>query len=148
MSISTCVFPSPCKSSIVIHLIKKPGLDSEVLKNYRPVSNLSFLANRKSIHKRARCGSGGVCLFVKLSMLLNYNVSLLDNSYEDILWVKFEHKYSLQCINVCVCYLSPEGSSHIVDPHQYYDQLLSQIYIYQTTGPFMLCGDFNSRCGG
>ena len=42
LSTSTCIFPSSCKYSIVITLIKKPGLDSEVLKNYRPVSNLSF----------------------------------------------------------------------------------------------------------
>ena len=44
LSISTCIFPSSCKSSIVIPLIRKSGLDSEVLKNYRPVSNLSFLS--------------------------------------------------------------------------------------------------------
>ena len=44
LSISTCIFPSSCKSSIVIPVIKKPGLDSELLKNYRPVSNLSFLS--------------------------------------------------------------------------------------------------------
>ena len=30
--------------NIVIHLIKKPGLDREMLKNYRPVSNLSILS--------------------------------------------------------------------------------------------------------
>ena len=44
LSISTCIFPASCKSSIIIPLIKKTGLDSEVLKNYRPVSNLSFLS--------------------------------------------------------------------------------------------------------
>ena len=44
LSISTCIFPSSCKSPIAIPLIKKTGLDSEVLKNYRPVSNLSFLS--------------------------------------------------------------------------------------------------------
>ena len=37
-------FPISCKSSIVIPLIKKPGLDREMLKNYTPVSNLSFLS--------------------------------------------------------------------------------------------------------
>ena len=37
-------FPISCKSSIVIALIKKTGLDREMLKNYRPVSNLSFLS--------------------------------------------------------------------------------------------------------
>ena len=44
LSISTCTFSSSCKSSIVIPLIKKPGLDFEVLKNYHLVSNLSFLS--------------------------------------------------------------------------------------------------------
>ena len=44
LCISTSVFPSSCKSAIVLHLINKPGLDPQVLKNYRPVSNLSFLS--------------------------------------------------------------------------------------------------------
>ena len=35
-------FPTPCKSSIIFPLIKKQGL--EILKNYRPVSNLSFIS--------------------------------------------------------------------------------------------------------
>jgi len=37
-------FPAPCKSAIVRPLLKKPSLDCEVLKNYRPVSNLSYLS--------------------------------------------------------------------------------------------------------
>ena len=41
---STSVFPSSCKSAIVLPLIKKPGLDPQVLKNYGPVSKLSFLS--------------------------------------------------------------------------------------------------------
>ena len=44
LCMSTSVFPSSCKSAIVLPLIKKPGLDPQVLKNYRPVSNLSFLS--------------------------------------------------------------------------------------------------------
>ena len=44
LCISTSVFPSSSKSAIVLPLIKKPGLDPQVLKNYRPVSNLSFLS--------------------------------------------------------------------------------------------------------
>ena len=44
LSLTTAVFPSSCKSSIVISLIKKTGLDCEILKNYRPVANLSFLS--------------------------------------------------------------------------------------------------------
>ena len=44
LCISTSVFPSSCKSAIVLPLIEKPGLDPHVLKNYRPVSNLLFLS--------------------------------------------------------------------------------------------------------
>ena len=42
LCLTTGDFPISCKSSFVIPLIKKPGLDREMLKNYRPVSNLSF----------------------------------------------------------------------------------------------------------
>ena len=44
LCISSSVFPSSCKSAIVLPLIMKLGLDPQVLKNYRPVSNLSFLS--------------------------------------------------------------------------------------------------------
>ena len=37
-------FPISCKSSIVIPLIRKSSLDREMLKNYRPVSNTTFLS--------------------------------------------------------------------------------------------------------
>ena len=42
LSLTTRDFPISCKSSIVIRLIKKPNLDREMLKNYRPVSNRFF----------------------------------------------------------------------------------------------------------
>ena len=44
LCISTNVFPLPCKSSIVTPLIKKNWFCADILKNYRPVSNLSFLS--------------------------------------------------------------------------------------------------------
>ena len=44
LCLTSGIFPQSCKSSIVLPLIKKPGLDQEILKNYRPVSNLSFLS--------------------------------------------------------------------------------------------------------
>ena len=42
--LTTGDFPIFCKSSIVIPLIKKPSLDREMLNNYRPISNPSFLS--------------------------------------------------------------------------------------------------------
>ena len=37
-------FPASCKSVIISPLIKKQGLDSEILKNYRPVANISLIS--------------------------------------------------------------------------------------------------------
>jgi len=43
-SLVTLCFPSEFKQAIVRPLLKKSGLDATDLKNYRPVSNLSFLS--------------------------------------------------------------------------------------------------------
>ena len=43
-SLSYGVVPDSFKSAVVTPLLKKPGLDPNVLKNYRPVSNLSYLS--------------------------------------------------------------------------------------------------------
>ena len=43
-SLSSGVFPLDFKTSFVIPLLKKPSLDRNSLKNYRPVSNLSFVS--------------------------------------------------------------------------------------------------------
>ena len=44
-SLVSGVFPSVYKSALVKPLLKKMSLDPDDLKNYRPVSNLSFLSN-------------------------------------------------------------------------------------------------------
>ena len=41
---STGIFPTGFKSAVVKPLLKKPTLDYEVLKNFRPISNLTFLS--------------------------------------------------------------------------------------------------------
>ncbi len=44
MSLISGSFPSKLKTAIVHPLIKKPGLDSEILNNYRPVSQLAYIS--------------------------------------------------------------------------------------------------------
>ena len=41
---SSGIFPASFKPAVVKPLLKKPCLDSEILKNFRPVSNLTFLS--------------------------------------------------------------------------------------------------------
>ena len=43
-SLSESLVPSSFKKSLLRPLLKKPGLDKEILKNYRPISNLPFLS--------------------------------------------------------------------------------------------------------
>ena len=43
-SLTTGTFPSDFKNSLVIPLLKKSSLDCNVLKNYRPVTNLTFIS--------------------------------------------------------------------------------------------------------
>ena len=43
-SLATSKFPTSFKSSIVTPILKKPSLDSSIISNYRPISNLSFLS--------------------------------------------------------------------------------------------------------
>jgi hypothetical protein len=44
MSLSTSVVPTSFKRAIVRSLLKKPALEKDILKNYRPVSNLRFIS--------------------------------------------------------------------------------------------------------
>ena len=44
MSLSSGTFPTDLKRALVKPLLKKPSLDPNVLKNYRPISNLAFLS--------------------------------------------------------------------------------------------------------
>ena len=43
------VVPGCFKKALVRPLLNKPSLDSECLKNYRPVSNLSFISKETEI---------------------------------------------------------------------------------------------------
>ena len=43
-SLSSGVVPQICKTAVIHPTLKKSGLDQESLKNYRPISNLSFLS--------------------------------------------------------------------------------------------------------
>ena len=52
-SLSSGIFPTDFKESIVIPLIKKASLDCNIFKNYRPVTNLSFIS--KVLERVAYC---------------------------------------------------------------------------------------------
>ena len=106
-----------------------------------------FGQNRRQTHVRAKCGSGGVGFLVQDSVLDDFDVKILDDSVEGILWLSFVHKKDNFTFLSCVCYLVPANSSYNVNANDFFDNLLFQISQYQDLGAFYICGDFNARCG-
>ncbi|KAK2193543.1 hypothetical protein NP493_10g04026 [Ridgeia piscesae] len=43
-SLSSTIFPAPMKHAVVVPVLKKGGSDASVLTNYRPISNITFVA--------------------------------------------------------------------------------------------------------
>ena len=108
-----------------------------------------FGNNRQQLSEKAKRGSGGVGAFINNDVLKYYQCEILDDSYEDILWLKLHDKQNSDDNNVilCICYLPPEGSSRFVDPDDFYNVLLTKVYEFQSLGVLCICGDFNGRCG-
>ena len=114
------------------------------------VSGYTFYGhNRVNLHRRAKRGSGGVGIFVRNQLLNTFTVSVLDDTVEDILWVKLIHRDNVPSDNIvlCVAYLPPSDSVRNNDPEAFYCSLLEQVYAFQNEDKLFVCGDFNSRVG-
>ena len=76
-----------------LHIINLTGDDKPSLENHTVFTH--------------NVGYGRVCFCFNLLISLNYNFTLLDNSYQHRLWLKQENIFSLQCLTVqCMCLLS------------------------------------------
>ena len=76
-----------------------------------------------------------------------YDITTLDKSVEDILWIKVKCKASNYILCIAICYLPPNESSKPNDQEMFFENLLQQVYCNQTIGNIAICGDFDSRCG-
>ena len=63
--------------------------------------------NRLNIHVIAKSGSGGIGLLVTNTFARNYNIQVLDNSFEGFLWINFKHILDVSAftLSVCTCHL-------------------------------------------
>ena len=90
-------------------------------------------------------GSGEVGFLIKKTLLNDFDVSMLDDTYEGILWLKLIHKQGGDSIVCCVCYLPPINSTRNVDSSEFLDNLMCQMQEFVDQSLFYLCGDFNAR---
>ena len=103
--------------------------------------------NRKALHKRATRGSEGVGPFVKNYILELFDIQILDEDEEGILWLEFSAKLTKLCFCVAIFYLPPADSRRQVGANVFFQTLLQQVYSYQHKGKKFICGDFNARVG-
>ena len=71
-------------------------------------------------------------MFVRNTLLNIFNVTVLDDSVEDILWIKLLHLENVQSENIvlCVAYLPPSDSVRNNDPDAFYTVHCLNRYIY------------------
>ena len=108
-----------------------------------------FGNNRTAINNRATRGSGGVGILVKNEVCNNFHVYKLDSAYEGILWLKLTNKeQTCEELLVCSCYCPPPSSSKGNLSQEFFDQLLTTVYMYYDgLCPCVIIGDFNARIG-
>ncbi|CAG2195601.1 unnamed protein product [Mytilus edulis] len=107
-----------------------------------------FGHNRNNIHKRAKCGSGGVGVLVRNDFADQFLIEIVESSKDGIMWIRFTEKNCVQnCFYVCVVYLPPENSTRAVNAQEFFDNIIGDIYTIPNENMFYLCGDWNSRCG-
>lgn len=106
-----------------------------------------FGFNRTERHRNAQKGSGGVGLLVKDSLVLSYEITVIDKSLDDIFGVVFNHKYTDYSFAVFSCYLAPENSPWGREAQGFFAHLLTQIYMLSECDAIFIAADFNARIG-
>ena len=81
-----------------------------------------YAHNRVNINRRAKRGSGGVGVFIRNELFDMFSVSVLNDTVEDILWLKLTPLHShnkSDVIVLCVAYLPPSESVRNNDPEAF-----------------------------
>ena len=104
-------------------------------------------SNRKTIHKNARSGSGGIGVLIRHSVYAQFDIEVVDDSYDGVLAVLFVNKnsdYNFLFINA---YLPPENSIYGRDAASFYSHILNLTYMYSHCDAIYFAGDVNGRVG-
>ena len=141
-------------ANIIKSIIKKSGCDiiclnETFLKRNETIiieGYTSLCHNRKNINPKACRGSGGVAILVRTNILETYYIQIIDNSFENIQWLKLiDSDQQGNNITICSCYLPREGSSRGNKEQEFFDKLKETIHNHIDENLIIICSDFNSR---
>ena len=116
--------------------------------NHLTLDGYGYYRSDRRKNKRAKRGSGGVCAFIKQSLLKG--TEQIKSTIDDCLWIVLDKNFFNTDSNlyICCCYLPPSNSKVIghlnVDVH---DILQTEILRYQSKGEIVVIGDLNCRVG-
>ncbi len=95
------------------------------------------------VDRHARVGSGGVGILISDSILSDFHVSEIVDTFEGSLAVLLKHKYREKSIVVICSYLPPEHTKYGVEPDIFFEALTQLIYMYTNVDLIILGGDYN-----
>ena len=106
-----------------------------------------FGKNRLDLKRTAKSGSGGVGIFIKNSILDEFQVDIVDSNFDGILALKITQNETDKDIVLCVTYLPPEGGERGQDSQAFFENLLNIVYQCEDCDIFLFAGDLNARIG-
>ena len=86
-------------------------------------------------------------MLIKKDILEDFDVAVIEDKFEGILWTQLIHKRTRRTLGICACYLPPAGSSRGDHSADFFDSLKTLIVENYNIEDFLICGDFNARCG-
>ena len=101
---------------------------------------------RRSVHRRAKRGSGGLVVFVRNSLVEFVEVAIRDD-VEDRVWLSLSGPLlnSPKDVYLCLGYVAPQGSS--VHAEKLWHTIEEEAAAFAKKGWIILTGDFNARTG-
>ena len=98
--------------------------------------------------RTAKCGSGGVGLFLKNSLLNDWEFNVLDNTIDGLYITTLVNKKTECKIMLVPCYLPPETSNWGNESDVFFNHITSMLYSYEDDIDILIGGgDFNARIG-
>ena len=107
----------------------------------------TFSHNRIIRNRKAKRNFGGLCILVKESLSIRYNINIYDKSFDGILVLKLQDKVSNYSFAIIAGYLPPEGSPYGRDATAFFNHILNIVHELCDLDCLYFTGDFNSRIG-
>ena len=109
----------------------------------------SIVICRSITNKRSKRNSGGLVCYIKKDIMEGIERAECDQKSNDRLWLKLSSTFfGLENDTfVCLCYISPETSTHQSSRNNIWNLLKEEIATFSSKGCIILTGDMNARTG-